>query len=289
MIGSFFEPSSYYDAKLRRRDRKNGISQHPSRSNKGGKKHRSKRDHISTAREAPSALYRSKSSETTSPTLSTRTLPTSRTPGVDMYSSHHHHKYKRSKRRPSTPSSASKSSSNLRADISAEDPPEDIFAAYQRKLKKKKRHRSAKMSSKGAQTLLGIEKDRITKDKFSRLFHDFEATKSYIHKLDGDQLFRRKLKEFNIEKHKNKAAAYELIQQHFTVILDKKQSKHPLARLITKFSNLFHAQYSLSPEDFKNKSNLQMSVDMVCDDIYIYTHSATERDNVDEYGCGQSI
>lgn len=110
--------------------------------------------------------------------------------------------------------------------------------------------------------MLGVEKQRITKDKLSRLFHDFESTKSYIDSLEGDQIFRRKLRDFNMEKQKNKAAAYELIQQHFTLILDKKLSKHPLARLIAKFSNLFHAQYSLSPEDFKNKSIYQMSVDM---------------------------
>lgn len=140
--------------------------------------------------------------------------------------------------------------------------PEDVFEAYKKKLKRKKLNRSKSMNSNGIRTIYSVEKERITKDKFSRLFHDFEATKSMIDKSERDQLFRSKLASLNQNKQKNKKDSFELIRQYFSSILDKKYSNHPLALLITKFCNLFHGQYSFSPQDFKFKSMQQMFSDL---------------------------
>merc|ERR1712130_11459 len=58
--------------------------------------------------------------------------------------------------------------------------PIDVFEAYKKKLKLKKQRRTKSMNTNGVQTILSIEKERITKDKFSRLFHDFESKKFQI-------------------------------------------------------------------------------------------------------------
>ena len=209
MQGLYFEPSGYFDDKLKRRDSKRRI------------KAKSKQSTSSKSDSLQSMMYQSRSNHLHNVTNSAKS------------------------------SSKSKPSKSLNTG-------EDVFAAYQKKLKRRKRNKSRQISSNGVQELYSIEKDRITKDKFSRLFHDFEQTKSHINTNARDQNFRNKLAILNQNKQKNKADSYELIRQYFDSILDKKHSKHPLALLITRFCNLFHGQYSFSPEDFKNKSIYQM-------------------------------
>eukprot|EP01084_Bolivina_argentea_P235850 396731_1 len=181
------------------------------------------------------------------------------------HKSHRHHNGKSHSRKRSGSGSSTRSNHSHKSNRSSKEnktpqpqPTDDILEAYKKRLQRKKLRRTRSLNSNGATTLLNIEKERITKDKFSRLFHDFESTKSLIDKSERDQLFRTKLAKLNEKKQKNKAIAYELIRQYFDSILDKKYSNHPLALLITKFCNLFHGQYSFSPQDFKNKSIYQI-------------------------------
>eukprot|EP01083_Nonionella_stella_P080311 220666_1 len=247
MQGMFFEPSGYFDDKLKRRDRKKALS------NSKRQLHISTSVHSTPTGHKAKALRHSAGSKSVSNLLSARTTSpiyqshSSQTSLSNPYTNHKNHRKYR------TPSKSLKPSTPPVTSM-----PDDVFEAYKKKLKRKKANRSQSMNSHGVQALLSIEKKRITKDKFSRLFHDFESTKTMIDKSERDQLFRSKLRTLNEHKRKNKAIAYELINQYFTSILDRKYSNHPLACLISKFSNLFHGQYSFSPEDFKNKSIYQI-------------------------------